>query len=51
MLEKFRSRLEDRRADGTQLYDCTNEHLEGFAYVLTSECLVTWSADRPWETK
>ena len=49
MLEDFRTRLKGRRAEGTRFYDCTNEHLEGFAYVLTSECLVTWSADRPWE--
>ena len=51
MLEDFRSQLANRRANDTQFYDCTNEHIEGFAYVLTSECLVTWSADRPWEVK
>ena len=37
MLEDFRNRLKCRRAEDTKFYDCTNEHLEGFAYVLTSE--------------
>ena len=51
MIAELRSRLKDRRAERTQLYDCADEHLEGIAYVLTSECSVTWSTDRPWEVK
>lgn len=49
MLEALRARIESRRDDTAELYDCTNEHLEGFAYILTSECLVQWSLDTPWE--
>ena len=49
MLSRLRSRFENRRGDRSQLYDCSNEHLEGFAYSLTSECKVQWSLDRPWE--
>ncbi len=50
MLRSLRARLLERRANGSQLYDCSNEHLEGFAYALSSECLIQWSVDRPWET-
>jgi hypothetical protein len=49
MLSKLRARFQERRRDGSQLYDCSDEHLEGFAYLLTSECKVQWSLDRPWE--
>lgn len=49
MRENFRDRLDARRSLGSQLYDCTNEHLEGFSYILTSECVIQWSVDRPWE--
>ena len=49
MLSELRDRFQQRRQDGSQLYDCINEHLEGFAYSLTSECKVQWSLDRPWE--
>lgn len=49
MLSDMRARIKERRSDGNQLYDCSDEHLEGFAYSLTSECTVTWSLDRPWE--
>lgn len=45
MLAEFRKRLQRRRQDGTQLYDCSDEHLEGVAYSLTSECTVQWSAE------
>jgi len=51
MLSELRSRFDQRRAEGTQLYGCSNEHLEGFAYSLTSECTVEWSLDRPWEAE
>jgi hypothetical protein len=49
MLSELRCRFQQRRQDGSQLYDCSNEHLEGFAYSLTSECKVQWSLNRPWE--
>jgi hypothetical protein len=50
MLTKLRSRIRSRRAAaGSQLFDCSDEHLEGFAYSLTSECKVVWSNSRPWE--
>jgi len=49
MLNELRARLAQRQSDGSQLYRCSTEHLEGFAYSLTSECKVQWSSDRPWE--
>ena len=49
MLGEFRKQIKKRRAEASELYDCSNEHLEGFAYSLTSECKVQWSVDRPWE--
>lgn len=51
MLADLRSRFQHRRQQGTPLYDCSDEHLEGFAYSLTSQCRVQWSHDRPWESK
>jgi len=49
MLDELHARFALRRGDGSQLYGCRAEHLEGFAYSLTSECKVQWSIDRPWE--
>jgi hypothetical protein len=51
MLSELRARFKQRRQDGNQLFDCSNEHLEGFAYIMTSECKVDWSLDRPWEAQ
>lgn len=51
MLSQLRERFRERRREGNQLYDSTDEHLEGFAYALTSECKVVWSNDRPWEVE
>jgi Cap4 dsDNA endonuclease len=51
MLANLRSRFRDRRQQGTPLYDCSDEHLEGFAYSLTAQCHVQWSQDRPWESR
>lgn len=51
MLSELRSRFLVRRKEGDQLYECSNEHLEGFAYSLTSQCKVQWSLDRPWEVE
>lgn len=49
MLSELRSRFQQRRIEGSQLYECSNEHLEGFAYTMTSECRIQWSLARPWE--
>ena len=52
MLNDLRDRLRKRRVESTRsLHDCSNEHLEGFAFSLTSDCKVFWSADRPWERR
>lgn len=49
MLARLRARFQERRGGSTQLFECSDEHLEGFAYSLTSECKVHWSNERPWE--
>lgn len=51
MLSDLRTRFRERRREGSQLYDSSDEHLEGFVYALTSECKVVWSIDRPWENE
>lgn len=51
MLSDLRSRFKQRRTEGSQLYESSNEHLEGFAYSLTSECKIQWSLNRPWEAE
>jgi len=51
MLAELRSRFQQRRTEGSQFYECSNEHLEGFAYSLTAQCKVQWSNDRPWEAE
>ena len=49
MRETLRGRFQERRSNNEQLYDCSDEHLEGMAYSLTAQCKVQWSIDRPWE--
>ncbi|WFC42281.1 dsDNA nuclease domain-containing protein [Pseudoxanthomonas sp. SE1] len=49
MRENLRQRISARRAGGEQLFDCSDDHLEGVAYSLTAECQVQWSNARPWE--
>lgn len=49
MLANLRKRILARRTGSTQLYDCSDEHLQGISFTLTSECKVQWSLDRPWE--
>jgi hypothetical protein len=49
MLDELREHLARRRTDGAETFDCSQEHLEGFAYSLTSECRIVWSTERPWE--
>lgn len=51
MLSDLRCRFKESRREGSQLYDCSDEHLEGFAYEMTSECTIQWSNDRPWEAE
>ena len=41
-------RLHSRRSSGgATVFDCLEEHLEGYAYVLTGECKVVWSDPPP----
>ncbi len=48
MRDALRERLRSRRnAGGAPLFDCLEEHLEGYAYVLTGECIVVWSDPPP----
>jgi hypothetical protein len=48
MLDELRQRLQRRReVGGATLFDCLNEHLEGYAFVLTGECRVVWSDPPP----
>lgn len=49
MREELCRRFRDRRAAGDELFDTTIDHLEGFAFSLTSQCQVVWSHARPWE--
>lgn len=44
MRDALRERFRRRRATGAiDLFGCLDEHLEGYAYSLTGECLVWWS--------
>lgn len=44
MLKELRARLEERRdKEGGGLFGCTDEHLLGYAYMLTDACKVWWS--------
>ncbi len=49
MRESLRKRFIARRSASERLFDCSDEHLEGFAYALTAQCKVQWSINRPWE--
>jgi hypothetical protein len=49
MREGLRRRFRERRTDGSQLYDCTDDHLEGIAFSLTAQCKVVWSHGKSWE--
>ena len=49
MREDLCRRFRKRRGAGYQLYDCTDDHLEGIAFSLTAQCKVVWSHARPWE--
>lgn len=50
MREDLRRRLHERRTSGDQLFDATDDHLEGVAFSLTAQCKVVWSLARPWES-
>ena len=48
MLAELRDLLRARRRQGgATLFDCLDEHLEGFAYELTNACKVWWSDPFP----
>lgn len=49
MLHELRLALERRASDAAAVFNCTKEHLEGFAFQLSSECAIDWSLNRPWE--
>lgn len=51
MKEDLRRRFRERRTDGDQIFDCTDDHLEGIAFSLTAQCKVVWSHTRPWESE
>lgn len=51
MKEDLRRRFRERRRVGDQLFDSTDDHLEGFAFSLTAQCKVAWSRARPWESE
>lgn len=50
MREELRRRFRDRRMAGDQLFDATDDHLEGIAFSLTAQCKIFWSHTRPWES-
>jgi hypothetical protein len=44
MLKELRARLESRRdKEGAGLFGCTDEHLLGYAFMLTDYCKIWWS--------
>ncbi len=51
MRDDLRNRVRQRRANGDQLYDASDDHLEGIAFSLTAQCEVVWSHARPWESQ
>lgn len=51
MREELRRGFHERRSSGDQLFDATDDHLEGIAFSLTAQCKVVWSHARPWETE
>ena len=51
MREDLRRRFRERRRAGDQLFDSTDDHLEGIAFSLTAQCKIVWSHARPWESK
>ncbi len=51
MREDLRRRFRERRTAGDQLFDSTDDHLEGIAFSLTAQCKVVWSHAKPWESQ
>lgn len=43
MLSALRGLLRTTRKAGAQLFDCTDDHLEGMAFSLSAQCRVYWS--------
>lgn len=50
MRDDLRRRFRERRTANEELFDTTDDHLEGFAFSLTAQCVVHWSNDKPWES-
>jgi len=50
MREDLRRRFHERRMAGDELFDATDDHLEGVAFSLTAQCKIFWSHARPWES-
>lgn len=50
MRDDMRRRFRERRTAGDQLFDATDDHLEGIAFSLTAQCKIVWSHARPWES-
>lgn len=51
MREDLRSRFRERRMAGVELFDATDDHLEGIAFSLTAQCRIVWSHAKPWESE
>lgn len=51
MRDDLRCRFRERRMAGDQLFDSTDDHLEGIAFSLTAQCKIVWSHARPWESQ
>lgn len=51
MREDLRRRFRERRRAGDQLFDSTDDHLEGIAFSLTAQCKIVWSHAKPWESQ
>jgi hypothetical protein len=51
MREGLRRLFRERRLAGEQLFDSTDDHLEGVAFSLTAQCKVVWSHARSWESE
>lgn len=50
MRDDLRRRFRQRRDEGDQLFDASDDHLEGIAFSLTGQCKIVWSQARPWES-
>ena len=51
MREHLRHLFRERRKAGNELFDSTDDHLEGIVFSLTAQCMVVWSHAKPWESE